>query len=90
MKFDSDNGDTGLVRDALGHVIPYPVKGDTETGEVVCLVQEAGGLVRDAVGHFLRERRYYRAPLTVEPLRGFRQSTYRGAWAVPVYAEPVG
>jgi hypothetical protein len=90
VKFDADSGDTGLVRDALGHVIPYPVKGDTETGEVVCLARGPGGFVEDAAGHTLRERHYYRAPLTVEPLRGFRASTYRGPWAVPVYAEPLG
>jgi hypothetical protein len=83
VKFDADSGDTGLVRDALGRVIPYPVRGDTDTGEVVCLVPDGGGRTDR------RERRHYRAPLTVEPLRGFRQSTYRGAWAVPVYAEPV-
>lgn len=36
MKFDADKGDRGNVFDADGVQIPYPIRGDTETGIVEC------------------------------------------------------
>jgi hypothetical protein len=92
MKFDAEKGDSGLVRDARGDVVESPVRGDTETGEVECFVRTLeGGHVEQPEGTLLRQRRWYRAPLSVGPLpSSFSEQELRKLgtpFAAPVYVE---
>jgi hypothetical protein len=57
MRFDADNGDKGWVRDANGGLLPKPVRGDTETGEVVCIDQDGE-----------RKLKRFKPPLTITPM----------------------
>jgi hypothetical protein len=81
MIFDVEKGDIGLVRDANGDVIFSPISGDTDTGRVLAYARGAEELVREIC--------IYQAPLTVSPLGQFKQSSYKGPWATPLYREPV-
>jgi hypothetical protein len=92
VKFDAEKGGRGLVRDARGDVIESPIRGDTETGEVECFVHTPeGGLVEWPEGTLLRQRRWYRVPLTVGLLPpGFSEQRMRERgtpFARPVYVE---
>lgn len=69
MKFNAREGDTGLVYDADGLLVPGAIEGDTETGVVVCVVRDSlGNPLRDSNDEAITTERRYRAPLRVEPL----------------------
>lgn len=63
MKFDSDLGDHGLVYDANRILIPYPIRGDTETGVV-----ERYGVADGGGCDYNKITQTYTPPLTVEPV----------------------
>lgn len=72
MLFDAlreDVPNRGVVRDADGFLIPYPIRGDTETGVVECYAMNSDGSYRlTPDGCPMIVERTYKAPLVLEPV----------------------
>jgi hypothetical protein len=69
MKFDARLGDRGWVYDADGLLIPHPISGDTDTGEVTCytLAGDGSPAVSGDGTQLLTVTRFFPPPLRVLP-----------------------
>jgi hypothetical protein len=61
-----------IVLDHSGHWLPYPLRGDTETGIVVQQVRDSDGCPVFSHGQPVTEKVVYDAPLTVRANVGER------------------
>lgn len=68
MIFDSRKDDTGIVTDVFGHLIPYPICGNTETGWVLCFETDENDDPVLGDDEIRKKERRFAAPLTVVPL----------------------